>query len=157
MHSRKFILITLLASGLFAFGCNNNQLRPPIEPQSDPYGGKQLYVDSRQLQLDTAVGTPLRSRDPGGILHVVVPIRSVIDRQLHVQYRVRFFDRTRHVVSEICGHYPPKEDQVAFSRGVGPQTLAGFIKQIGERNKDKGQQQPDGWVRPTPTPPPPTA
>jgi hypothetical protein len=30
-----------------------------------------------------------------------VPIRSVIDRQLHVQYRVRFFDRNHHLTSEI--------------------------------------------------------
>lgn len=100
MHHRNMIPTALLAIGLFAIGCNN-QLRPPIEPQSDLSGGKQLYVDSRQLQLDTAVGNPIRSRDAGGLLHVVVPIRSVIDRQLHVQYRVRFFDRNRSIVSEI--------------------------------------------------------
>ena len=80
-------------------GCN--QLRPPIEPQSDPYLGKQIYLDSYQLRSDTAVGTPVRSRDQYGIMHIMVPIRSIIDKQLHVQYRVYFLDRNQNKVSEI--------------------------------------------------------
>jgi uncharacterized protein YcfL len=87
------VLMLLLA------GCN--QLRPPIEPQSDPYLGKQIYLDSYQLRSDTAVGTPVRSRDPYGIMHIMVPVRSIIDKQLHVQYRVYFLDRNQNIVSEI--------------------------------------------------------
>jgi uncharacterized protein DUF1425 len=85
---------------LVAAGCNN-QLRPPVEPHADPYGGRQVYVDSYQLQRDIAVGTPIRSRDQAGLLHVVVPVRSVIDKQLHVQYRARFYDRNHTQINEI--------------------------------------------------------
>jgi hypothetical protein len=92
----NFLLLPLV----LLFGCN--QMRPPIEPQSDPYLGKQIYLDSYQLKSDTAVGTPIRSRDQFGILHVVVPIRSIIDKQLHVQYRVHFFDRNHNVVGELA-------------------------------------------------------
>jgi len=80
-------------------GCN--QLRPPVEPQSDPYLGKQIYLDSYQLKSDTAFGTPTRSRDPFGIMHVVVPVRSIIDKTLYVQYRVYFIDRNQNKVGEI--------------------------------------------------------
>ena len=100
MVTRNALWKMMLFGGLLA-GAGCNQMRPPIEPHADPYGGKQIYVDSHALQQDTAVGTPIRSRDPAGLLHVVVPVRSVIDKQLHVQYRARFFDRDRHLVSEI--------------------------------------------------------
>jgi hypothetical protein len=76
-------------------------MRPPIEPQGDPYGGKQIYVDTGGLRSDTGVGTPIRSRDQAGLLHIVVPIRSIIDKQLYVQYRVRFFGRDHQLLSEI--------------------------------------------------------
>jgi len=98
MTTTKALLVCFLPFLALA-GCN--QMRPPIEPQNDPYLGKQIYLDSYQLRADTAVGTPVRSRDQYGIMHIMVPVRSIIDKQLHVQYRVYFLDRNQNKVGEI--------------------------------------------------------
>src|SRR5437764_15219927 len=97
MNRLHFLSLALLA----LVGCNPAPVPPPIEPQSDPYQGKQIYLDSAQLRSDTAFGTPIRSRDSYGIMHVIVPLRSIVDKQLQVQYRVYFLDRNQNKVSEI--------------------------------------------------------
>ncbi len=70
-------------------GCG---VRPPIEGRQDPYLAAQVHFDSDELRNDTAVSTPIVARDEFGLLHVTLPIRSAVDKQLHVQYRVTFFD-----------------------------------------------------------------
>ena len=60
---------------------------------------RQIQFASEELQNDTAVtGPPRLSRDPYNYLHVTVPIRSAIDKDLHVDYRTTFFDSTGQVV-----------------------------------------------------------
>jgi hypothetical protein len=76
---------------------------PPIEGQRDPYDPAQVHFTSRELRRDTAVGTPVATRDEHGLLHVTVPIRSTRARQLHVDYRVTFFDRNRQAIGQPTG------------------------------------------------------
>ena len=93
-------VLTIAGFFLLAAGCNN-VVRPPIEPHADPYAARQIHLDSYELQRDMVVGDPTRSRDDAGILHIAIPIRSVIDRQLYVQYKVLFFDRNHNEVNRI--------------------------------------------------------
>ena len=89
--------LLLLAAGILAgaVGCNN-MVRDPIEGRQDVYhtgDPTQVFLDSTDLRNDTALDTPVVTRDVNGLLHVTVPIRSVINKQLYVEYRVIFFDR----------------------------------------------------------------
>ena len=97
----KTTLIKLvLGSAALAMIAGCTQPRPPIEPNAVQYGDyKQIYVDSYSLKQKTNIDEPPRvRRDQYGLLHVSVPIRSVIDPAFTLQYRVTFFDRDRQIV-----------------------------------------------------------
>lgn len=79
----------LLLSMMMLAGCGVNA---PIEGRADPYAPAQVHFDSDEIRRDTAIGQPIVSRDEFGLLHVALPIRSAVNLQLHVQYRVTFFD-----------------------------------------------------------------
>jgi hypothetical protein len=90
-------LISLALLGLVATGC----VKAPIEGRLDPYEAKQIHFASADLKRRTAVGTPTAQRDDAGnILHVTVPVRAATDTELHVDYRVIFFDHNGQVLSE---------------------------------------------------------
>jgi hypothetical protein len=82
----------LLISALALTGCATG-VNPPIEGRQDPFVPAQVHFDSDQLRTDTAIGTPILTRDQFGLLHVALPIRSAVDHQLPAQYRVTFFDQ----------------------------------------------------------------
>ena len=86
------------AAILFA-GCQS-AVRPPIEGRADPYQSRQIHFASETLAHDTAVGPAVATRDQAGILHVMVPIRSAINKALYVDYRVTFFDNNRQIVDQ---------------------------------------------------------
>jgi len=91
----RFSLALFVPALLAVAGCNN-YVRPPIEPRQDVYHAAspgQIFFDSTDLRRDTAADMPSVIRDQNGLLHVTVPIRSVINKQLYVEYRVVFFDR----------------------------------------------------------------
>lgn len=86
-------LLTLL----LATGC----VKAPIEGRLDPYEAKQVHFASADLKRRTAVGIPTAQRDEAGnILHVTVPVRAATDTELHVDYRVTFFDRNGQVLNQ---------------------------------------------------------
>jgi uncharacterized protein YcfL len=82
--------VAMLAAvlGLIA-GCG---VPPTYQGRNDPYSPSQIQFTSGDLQNDTAVSTPIVSRDPSGYLRVTVPIRATINQDLHVDYQTRFFD-----------------------------------------------------------------
>ncbi|HRK31683.1 MAG TPA: DUF1425 domain-containing protein [Tepidisphaeraceae bacterium] len=85
-----FMVAALLS--LTAAACN--EVKPPIQGRADPFDAQQVHFATESLRKDTAVGTPLLSRDDAGnILYVTVPIRSAINKSLYVDYRVTFFDQ----------------------------------------------------------------
>jgi hypothetical protein len=95
-------MLTLAAAVMLAgvVSCNN-MVTDPIEGRQDVYHAgdpTQVFLDSTDLRNDTAFDTPVVTRDANGLLHVTVPIRSVINKQLYVEYRVVFFD---HAGQEI--------------------------------------------------------
>ena len=101
MKSLTMILPLLAATA----GCN--QVRQPIQPRQDVYrtgNPEQIFLDSTDLRSDTAADTPQVYRDPAGLLHVTVPIRSVINRQLYVEYRAIFFDRDHQEIDRSPWH-----------------------------------------------------
>jgi uncharacterized protein YcfL len=86
----------LILSALALTGCVN----PPIQGRADPYGPSQVMFDSTTLRDDTAMGQPVVVRDQFNLLHVTLPIRSAIDKQLYIQYRVTFFDANHAAIEQ---------------------------------------------------------
>ena len=91
------LLLPIALMTLLLAGC----VKPPIEGRLDPYPANQVHFASKDLRDNTAVGTPEASRDDAGnILYITVPIRAATNRELHVDYRVTFFDRNRQVLNQ---------------------------------------------------------
>ena len=87
----RLIASSIVFASLLA-GC----VKPPIEGRLDPYPTQQIHFASKMLKDETAVGTPVVSRDvEGNILYVTVPVRAATNKELHVDYRVTFFDPNR--------------------------------------------------------------
>src|SRR4030095_6937143 len=81
---RYALLLVFLAVG----GCG---VRAPIEGRADPYTPAQVHFASADLANKTAVLPPVMERK-NGILYVTVPVRSAVSRDLHVDYRITFFN-----------------------------------------------------------------
>ena len=82
---------------ILSAGCG---VRPPIEGRLDPYEARQVHFDSSSLKHETAVGQPTVARDENGYLYVTVPIRSETSKELHVDYRVTWFDQNRQPLNQ---------------------------------------------------------
>ncbi len=87
----------MLVSLFVLAGCGVNST---ITGRQDPYAADQVHFDSDELRKDTAISAPIVARDEFGLLHVTLPVRSAINRQLHVQYRVTFFDLNHMVLDQ---------------------------------------------------------
>jgi len=83
-YTALLFIITLAA------GCG---VSAPIEGRHDPFVPPQVQFTSEDLRTDTAIGTPITSRDPYGYLKVTVPIRNTNNKQLYIDYRVTFLDK----------------------------------------------------------------
>jgi uncharacterized protein YcfL len=82
----------------FLVGCG---VHPPIQGRQDPYARGQIHFNKDDLRTQTAVDQPIVTRDESGdILHVTVPIRSAINKRLHVDYRVSFFDKSGQLLNQ---------------------------------------------------------
>src|ERR1041384_81629 len=85
---------------LLIVGCG---VRPPIEGRGDPYVRHQINPVDEEVARHTALGTPILTRDPETqILYVQVPIRNTTDRQVIIDYRVKFFGRGGQVMYEMA-------------------------------------------------------
>ena len=94
--TRTISLLSLLALVLSS-GC----VKAPIEGRLDPYEAKQIHFANADLKRRTAVGMPNAQRDDAGnILYITVPVRAATDTELHVDYRVTFFDRNGQVLNQ---------------------------------------------------------
>ena len=104
MINSPFHLRSLLILGAVSLSACNNGVRPPKLPRADPYSPQQIHVDSERLRRDTAVEPPIVTRDDSGnLVHVTLPIRSAINKELHIDYFVSFFDRNGTRLSKIQG------------------------------------------------------
>jgi hypothetical protein len=99
LHRASFLFTAMLT--LMLAGCGDGTVHAPIEPRADPFLPQQIHVDSDSLRRDTAVGAPIVSRDPAGLLRVSVPIRSAIDRTLYVDYWITFLDDRGQRISKL--------------------------------------------------------
>lgn len=102
---KRFSLTIAIPGFLAMAGCN--QVREPIQPRQDVYRvgrPEQVFFDSTDLRNDTAADTPQVFRDQSGLLHVTVPIRSVINKQLYVEYRAIFYDRDHQEIDRTPWH-----------------------------------------------------
>jgi hypothetical protein len=126
-------VLTAVAAGAGLGMVGGCEVRPTYVGRADPYAPRQIQFTSEELQNDTAIsGAPLLSRDPSGYLRVTVPIRSAIDRDLHVDYQTQFFDvagqsiettewhtvilpaNTPQQVSDICTSSAAADFQMTF-------------------------------------------
>jgi uncharacterized protein YcfL len=91
------LILASFSAILMLGGCG---VRPPIQGRLDPYSASQVHFDSISLKDETAVGEPSVARDDNGYLYVTVPIRSETNKELHVDYRVTWFDKNRQTLSQ---------------------------------------------------------
>jgi hypothetical protein len=82
----KYAIFTLT---LLSLGC---AVREPIAGRADPYRAHQVNFADPDLANKTAVAPPMTERR-NGLLYVTVPVRSSVNRDLHVDYRVTFFNQ----------------------------------------------------------------
>ena len=82
----KYAILTLM---LISLGC---AVRKPIAGRADPYQRHQVNFADPDLANKTAVSPPMTERR-NGLLYVTVPVRSSVNRDLHVDYRVTFFNQ----------------------------------------------------------------
>jgi len=87
MSMKNLLMIPVL--GLLTVGCAVNA---PIQGRADPYQASQIHFASDGLRNDTAVGRPILTRNESDLLVVTIPVRSAVDHNIHVEYRVTFFD-----------------------------------------------------------------
>jgi len=110
MNMKRSSLLLAAAASVFVgvgLGCSHDSVPPPIQPRQDVLrtgDPTQVFFDSEALRSDTAADTPNVFRDQSGLLHVTVPIRSVADRQIYVEYRVIFFDRDHQEIDRTPWH-----------------------------------------------------
>ena len=81
----KYAILSLM---LLSLGC---AVREPIAGRADPYRAHQVNFADPDLANRTAVAPPIVERR-NGLLYVTVPVRSSVNRDLHVDYRVTFFN-----------------------------------------------------------------
>src|SRR5579884_40207 len=92
---------SLLVIGLIALAGCNHEIQQPIQPREDvaaAQGPAQIFLDGTRIRNDIAVSQPIVTRDQAGLLHVTVPIRSVINRNLYVEWRAIFYNRDRQEI-----------------------------------------------------------
>jgi Protein of unknown function (DUF1425) len=97
----RYTIPICLAFAGFLVGCD---VRPTYTGRADPYSARQIQFTSEELQNDTAVSAPQLTRDPSGYLHVSVPIRSAIDKDLYVDYQTQFFDAAGGLIETTAWH-----------------------------------------------------
>jgi hypothetical protein len=98
MTKSVMIVLTGAVLGLAVVGCS--RVRPPVQGRLDPYAPPQVTFADSAMKDRTAVGTPILTRDEGGLLHVTVPFRSAEERQIYIDYRITFVDRNGQVLSQ---------------------------------------------------------
>src|SRR5687767_4693358 len=70
-------------------GCSN--VKAPISGRADPHFSEQIHFTDEDLRGKTAIA-PVSMERRNGILYVTVPIRSTTNKDLHIDYRVTFFN-----------------------------------------------------------------
>ena len=104
MINSRFHLRSLLVLGAISLSACERTVNPPKLSRADVYPAQQVHVDSEELRRETAVGPARVTRDDSGnLVHVTLPIRSAINRELHIDYFVSFFDRNGARLSKIQG------------------------------------------------------
>lgn len=102
IRSIKTVLLTSAACGcaLFAFaGCHYEEA--PIQARGDTYETPWLTMGSNELRGDTRIGQATQTVDEFNHLHVTIPIRNTINKQLYVESVVTFFGPTGAQVNSI--------------------------------------------------------
>lgn len=90
--------IALFVLAAIITGCG---VKKPFEGRHDPFPPGQIHFSSKMLEDETAVGRPTATRDDaGGILYITVPIRSTINQQRSIDYRVTFLDKNGQQISQ---------------------------------------------------------
>lgn len=76
-------------------GCN--QINPPIAARDDPFAANKINLESQTLRDNIAVSPAIVERR-NGILYVTIPIRSTSNFDLHLDYKVTFFNANGAIV-----------------------------------------------------------
>lgn len=94
MISKRTIVPAAVALLLGVVGCAEKQVgvaRGRGESNAE-FGVILSQEGGDHLRYDTAVSQERVSRDPAGILHVSVPLRSAVEHTQYLEYQYSFFD-----------------------------------------------------------------
>ena len=98
-------LFSALAGLALVAGCADKQV-PEARGRGDAedhFGIVLSQEQGDQLRHDTAFGPERVTRDPYGLLHVTVPLRSAIQHTLYLEYRYSFFDGSGNLIEGPMG------------------------------------------------------
>ncbi len=98
MMNRRTIGLALLAMPLMLLGCND--VSKPIYGRNDPFIRAHVHFGSEHLQDSTAVESATSTRDPAGLVHVTVQVRSTEDHDQKIDAYCAFF-RGGQVIDEL--------------------------------------------------------
>ncbi len=105
---KKYIVTGLLAAGLFALGgCKG--VEPPARGRADVTEHTKVFFSKEQgerLRESTAILGDRIDVDQFGLLTVVVPIRSAVDRTLYLEYQYELYDAGHRRVEGPIGWIP---------------------------------------------------
>jgi uncharacterized protein YcfL len=82
-------MVVMVVGMMILAGCG---VRAPVQPRQDPYVPDQIHLTHSDIRRNTAFREPVSHYDENGILYVQVPVRSTTNQQMHIDYRVTFFD-----------------------------------------------------------------
>jgi hypothetical protein len=106
MFHKSMIVVAMLAAGICLGGCNKDNVRAPEGIRTDPLaGGYPQNVALNGLHNSLVVDQPIvEPRSADRPMRVTVPLRSVAEGTLRVQYRfILLDDRGRPVRSNQEG------------------------------------------------------
>lgn len=100
MNAFRIVLQGMTLTVAVSAAACSPRVRGPVEPREDTAGSPQIMLASRKLQDRIAVRAPVVTQDEAGLMFVTVPIRNTTRRQMTIEYRATFFDRSRAPIQE---------------------------------------------------------
>lgn len=99
MLNKMTSMLFLAVAGILLAGCVDQ----PYYGRLDPYTARHVQFTNESLQNSTAISAAEPTRDPSGLVHVTIQIRSTVDHDLPMDVYCTFTNRAGQVVDNRLG------------------------------------------------------